>query len=463
MNGKYVISKSMVWVMLIISFSPFVIPLPVGATTVEINNVAPSLSAVSLTNTTGTPTTIIIPEKPYFANFTVQDNNSIEDLDNIILKVFYDEMTTPNKTNCYKFTYTQLDNEWVSNPTGYIVSNTTPADFNLASFRFSVGFKLDKDAFPSDLWYINITVVDDAESVVNASIAITVKAMPDLTLNSSDISFSPTSPTEGDSVNITATIHNIGGIDANNFIVSFYDGTSLIGNDTISVNADSTNISKIIWTSIAGDHNIKVIAGAENVINESNETNNEASKIITVKPISPCYIATATYGAPLNENIDVLRDFRDKVLMTNPVGETFVSAYYTTSPPIADALRENDGLRTVTRLTLITPLVSLSQFALNGILVVVIFILGLTVTAVLSLRKGRDRKKILKPLLAGVGSILVFIAAIFSLGFVGYTIPFCAVVGAYMLPFVIPLSVVFTLGALLKLRINVSHNINVHA
>jgi hypothetical protein len=176
--------------------------------------------------------------------------------------------------------------------------------------------------------------------------------------------------------------------------------------------------------------------------------------IWTVEASSPCYIATATYGTPLDENIDVLRDFRDEVLMTNPVGEAFVSTYYATSPPIADALRENEGLRTITRLTLITPLVYLSKFALNGILVV--FIVGLTVVP-LYLR--RDRKKILKSLLVGMGSILVLIAAIFSLGFAGYAIPFCAVVGAYMLPFVIPLSVVFTLCTVLKLHMNVSHNI----
>ncbi|MBA7521070.1 hypothetical protein ES705_13171 [subsurface metagenome] len=173
--------------------------------------------------------------------------------------------------------------------------------------------------------------------------------------------------------------------------------------------------------------------------------------------VSECYIATATYGTPLDENINVLRDFRDAVLMTNPIGEAFVSTYYVTSPPIADALRENEGLRTVTRLTLITPLVYLSKFALSGIWLV--FILGLA--AVLLLR--RDRMKILKSLLVGMGAILVFIAAIFSLGFVGYTIPFCAAVGAYMLPFVIPLSVVLTLETLLKMYINVSDNIKPHA
>ena len=47
--------------------------------------------------------------------------------------------------------------------------------------------------------------------------------IPDLTLSSTDISFSPTSPTEGDSVSITANIHNIGGADASNFLVSFFD------------------------------------------------------------------------------------------------------------------------------------------------------------------------------------------------------------------------------------------------
>ncbi|RJS70709.1 hypothetical protein CW714_06900, partial [Methanophagales archaeon] len=62
-----------------------------------------------------------------------------------------------------------------------------------------------------------------------------ISITPDLTLNSSDISFSPSSPTEGDSVTITATVHNIGDADANNFMVSFFDDTVLIGTDTISV------------------------------------------------------------------------------------------------------------------------------------------------------------------------------------------------------------------------------------
>jgi parallel beta-helix repeat protein len=71
----------------------------------------------------------------------------------------------------------------------------------------------------------------------------------------------------------------------------------------------------------------------------------------------PCFIATAAYGTPLHEDIDVLRDFRDEYLMTNPIGRTFVKVYYTTSPPIADAIRGNEGLRTIVREGFVKPLV----------------------------------------------------------------------------------------------------------
>ena len=47
--------------------------------------------------------------------------------------------------------------------------------------------------------------------------------------------------------------------------------------------------------------------------------------------------------------------------MTNPIGRTFVEIYYTTSPPIADVIRENEGLRTIVREGLVKPLVYISR------------------------------------------------------------------------------------------------------
>jgi hypothetical protein len=70
-----------------------------------------------------------------------------------------------------------------------------------------------------------------------------------------------------------------------------------------------------------------------------------------------CFIATAAYGTPLHEDIDVLRTFRDEYLMTNQIGRALTDIYYSTSPPIADVIRNNEGLRTIVRKGLVEPLV----------------------------------------------------------------------------------------------------------
>ena len=71
-----------------------------------------------------------------------------------------------------------------------------------------------------------------------------------------------------------------------------------------------------------------------------------------------CFIATAAYGTSSAPEIDVLRDFRDDVLLRSPAGRDYVAFYYAASPPLADFIARHEILRTVVREGLIDPIVA---------------------------------------------------------------------------------------------------------
>ena len=80
-------------------------------------------------------------------------------------------------------------------------------------------------------------------------------------------------------------------------------------------------------------------------------------------PSGFCFIATAAYGTETAAELNILRDFRDQVLLKNALGSRFVETYYGVSPPIADFIARNNCLRTVVRELFIDPVVNLLQWS----------------------------------------------------------------------------------------------------
>jgi len=105
-----------------------------------------------------------------------------------------------------------------------------------------------------------------------------------------------------------------------------------------------------------------------------------------------CFIATAAYGTPMAEEIEILRDFRDEYLLTNPLGQAFVDFYYSVSPPMAEFITKHPNLKPIVRAGLL-PVVAMSAVAVNTTIVEKMAILGLLVLVSVALAVWAKRRR----------------------------------------------------------------------
>ena len=93
-----------------------------------------------------------------------------------------------------------------------------------------------------------------------------------------------------------------------------------------------------------------------------------------------CFIATAAYGSYAAPYVLILREMRDRFLLTNSLGKSVVNLYYKYSPPLAGFIANHDNVKTLVRLSLL-PLVGISWLALKmgflfTISLIVLFVFG---------------------------------------------------------------------------------------
>ena len=94
-----------------------------------------------------------------------------------------------------------------------------------------------------------------------------------------------------------------------------------------------------------------------------------------------CFIATAAFGSGLAEKVVLLKNFRDRFLLTNGPGTSFVKFYYHYSPPVAQFIAQHDSLRAVVRI-LLYPFIAFAYVMLHASLPVRLVLLACVVLSI---------------------------------------------------------------------------------
>jgi len=128
---------------------------------------------------------------------------------------------------------------------------------------------------------------------------------------------------------------------------------------------DVINLATLAFTMTATQRELDSLEGRLNVlarkltakIVDIAERREKAAEMLEELFDEYCFIATAAYGTPAREEINILRRFRDEALLTNDIGKAFVDFYYENSPPVAQFISEHEWLRVMVRECIVDPAV----------------------------------------------------------------------------------------------------------
>ncbi|NQE53620.1 Cell surface glycoprotein [ANME-1 cluster archaeon GoMg3.2] len=172
-------------------------------------------------------------------------------------------------------------------------------------------FTLNWSNVITDYYKCPLSPLDYNPPIVNFSLLSGPSELPDLTLvlDGIQIIFNENIAT------ISATIHNIGTVDASNIVVQFFDGDPDAGGTQIGTDRkisgiahDSSGTVQVTWTAIPGTHDIFVRVDPYDTVLESREDNNQAYKQITIGGAKTIYVDDDFTDNPANHRWDRIQE-----------------------------------------------------------------------------------------------------------------------------------------------------------
>ena len=273
--------KKNLFIVLVLAFAAFAQILPMAvvfgsdeSVTLDINGSGPAISSVSLTTNSDEATTSVDPEATYKFKFSVSDSNTLDDLANIVVKIYFEASTTDAIRSCYTFTWTEGagSTSFISSPSDYVVvSSITPTAEQelLGSFNFELHFKLDGVAVPSgstSTWHIDVTATDDSSATdSDTSTVFDVAKYQSIGVSTATIPFGSTSPGTAlakQLVTVTLTANTQVNIDV--------QGAALISGSN-SIPANQFNA----WDDSAGSPSAHVLSTSATTVYSGYEANSD--------------------------------------------------------------------------------------------------------------------------------------------------------------------------------------------
>jgi hypothetical protein len=98
--------------------------------------------------------------------------------------------------------------------------------------------------------------IDPLPRAAQASAIVRVRYLIDPSIEESDIIFSNSQPVVGDTVVISATVHNLGEADANSVVVEFFDSEAgaIFQTTVVAIPAAGTTLVEASWVAVAPPH-----------------------------------------------------------------------------------------------------------------------------------------------------------------------------------------------------------------